>query len=158
MNLTLLSSCVENYSTNYHEISYGYACNINHTLISHHPSTRLTYNVTMKIRKEDKLQWNDPKVKTSDWKPLVLWIKWSTFLTDYNFEIVFRPGGQHWKVDALSSRADRALRPGDAAYAQQSRCLQLWWNPTIASFCHLYVAGWFITPTDRRCVHQWDSR
>ena len=49
--------------------------------------------------------------------------RWSTFLADYDFEIVFRPGGQHGKADALSRRADLALLPGDAAYAQQSRRL-----------------------------------
>ena len=49
--------------------------------------------------------------------------RWSTFLADYDFEIIFRPGGQHEKANALSRRAELALRPGDAAYAQQSRCL-----------------------------------
>ena len=47
----------------------------------------------------------------------------STFLADYDFEIVFRPGGQRGKADALSRRADLALLPSDAAYAQQSRSL-----------------------------------
>ena len=46
--------------------------------------------------------------------------RWSTFLADYDFEICFRPGIQHGKADALSRRPDFALRPGDAAYAQQS--------------------------------------
>ena len=49
--------------------------------------------------------------------------RWSTFLADYDFEIVFLPGGQHGKADALSRRADLELRPNDAAYAQQSRRL-----------------------------------
>ena len=49
--------------------------------------------------------------------------RWSTFLADYDFEIIFRPGAQHGKADALSRRAELEIRPGDAAYAQQSRCL-----------------------------------
>ena len=49
--------------------------------------------------------------------------RWSTFLADYDFEIVFRPGPQHGKADALSRRSDFALQPGDEAYAQQSHCL-----------------------------------
>ena len=49
--------------------------------------------------------------------------RWSSFLVDYDFEIMFRPGIQHGKVDALSRRPDFALRPGDDAYSQQSHCL-----------------------------------
>ena len=49
--------------------------------------------------------------------------RWSTFLADYDFEIVFRPGGQHGKANALSRRAEFSICPGDAAHAQQSRCL-----------------------------------
>ena len=49
--------------------------------------------------------------------------RWSSFLADYDFEIIFRPGAQHGKADALSRRAELEIRPGDAAYAQQSRCL-----------------------------------
>ena len=49
--------------------------------------------------------------------------RWSTFLVDHNFEIVFRPCGQHGKADGLSRRADLTLRPEDAAYTQQSRSL-----------------------------------
>ena len=51
--------------------------------------------------------------------------RWSSFLADYDFEILFRPGVQHGKADALSRRPDFALRPGDDAYSQQSHCL-LW--------------------------------
>ena len=47
----------------------------------------------------------------------------STFLADYDFEIVFRPSGQHGKDDALSRQANLAHRPRDATYPQQSRCL-----------------------------------
>ena len=46
--------------------------------------------------------------------------RWSIFLADYDFEIIFRPGIQHGKVDALSRRPDLALCPGDDAYTQQS--------------------------------------
>jgi hypothetical protein len=49
--------------------------------------------------------------------------RWSSFLADYDFEILFRPGAQHGKADALSRRPDFALRPGDDAYSQQSHCL-----------------------------------
>jgi hypothetical protein len=42
--------------------------------------------------------------------------RWSIFLTDYDFEIIFRPGSQHGKVDALSRRPDLVLYPGDEAY------------------------------------------
>jgi hypothetical protein len=46
--------------------------------------------------------------------------RWSSFLADYDFEIVFPPNAQHGKVDALSRRPKLEIRPGDAAYAQQS--------------------------------------
>jgi hypothetical protein len=46
--------------------------------------------------------------------------RWSIFLTDYDFEIIFQPGSQHVKADALSRRPDLALCPGDEAYTQQS--------------------------------------
>ena len=49
--------------------------------------------------------------------------QWSTFLADYDFEIVFRPGAQHGKADALSRRSEFEIRPGDETYNQQSRCL-----------------------------------
>jgi hypothetical protein len=49
--------------------------------------------------------------------------RWSTFLADYDFEIVFRPGAQNMKADALSRRSDFELCPRDDAYAQQSQCL-----------------------------------
>jgi hypothetical protein len=46
--------------------------------------------------------------------------RWSIFLADYDFEIIFRPGIQHGKADALSGRPDLALCPGDDAHTQQS--------------------------------------
>ena len=49
--------------------------------------------------------------------------RWSTFFADYDFEIVFRPGAQNMKVDALSRRLDFKLSPQDDAYTQQSQCL-----------------------------------
>ena len=51
------------------------------------------------------------------------WARWSSFLADYDIKIVFRPGVQHGKADALSWRPNFALRPGDDAYSQQSHCL-----------------------------------
>ena len=47
----------------------------------------------------------------------------SSFLADYDFEIVFRPDIQHGKADALSRQPDLALCLGDDAYSQQSHCL-----------------------------------
>jgi hypothetical protein len=44
--------------------------------------------------------------------------RWLSFLADYDFEIIFRPGAQHGQADALSRRAELEIRPGDAAYAQ----------------------------------------
>ena len=38
--------------------------------------------------------------------------RWSFFLADYDFEILFRLGVQHGKVDALSRRPDFARVPG----------------------------------------------
>jgi hypothetical protein len=49
--------------------------------------------------------------------------RWSNFLADYDFEIIFRPGAQHGKADALSKRLEFEIQPGDAAYAQQSHPL-----------------------------------
>ena len=49
--------------------------------------------------------------------------RWSSFLADYDFKILFRPGVQHGKADALSRRPDFALRLGDDRYSQQSHCL-----------------------------------
>jgi hypothetical protein len=46
--------------------------------------------------------------------------RWSIFLADYDFEIIFRPRIQHGKADALSRCSDLALCPGDDAYTQQS--------------------------------------
>ena len=48
---------------------------------------------------------------------------WSSFLTDYDFEILFRPDIKHGKAKALSRRPDFALCPGEDAYSQQSHCL-----------------------------------
>ena len=48
--------------------------------------------------------------------------RWSIFLANYDFEIVFHPGAQHGKVDALSRCLEFEIRPGDATYNQQSHC------------------------------------
>ena len=48
---------------------------------------------------------------------------WSSFLADYDFEILFGPGIQHGKAEILSRRSDFALHPSDDAYSQQSHCL-----------------------------------
>ena len=42
---------------------------------------------------------------------------WSSFLADYELEIVFRPDIQHGKEDTLSRRPCFALRLGDDAYS-----------------------------------------
>ena len=47
----------------------------------------------------------------------------SSFLADYDFEILFRPRVQQGKANALSWQCDFALRPSDDAYSQQSHCL-----------------------------------
>jgi hypothetical protein len=49
--------------------------------------------------------------------------RWSNFLADYDFQIVFRPGTKHGKADALSRRSEFEIRPGDEAYDQQSQCM-----------------------------------
>ena len=49
--------------------------------------------------------------------------RWSSFLADYDFKIMFRPDIQHGKASALSRGPDFALRPGDDACSQQSHCL-----------------------------------
>ena len=49
--------------------------------------------------------------------------RWSAFLADYDFEIIFRPGAQHKMVDTLSRRSEFELTPVDDAYVQQSQCL-----------------------------------
>ena len=43
--------------------------------------------------------------------------RWSSFLADYDFEILFQPRVQHGKVDALSRRPDVALRPREDVYS-----------------------------------------
>ena len=48
--------------------------------------------------------------------------RWSSFLADYNFEILFRHDVHHGKADALSQRLDFALHPGEDTCSQQSHC------------------------------------
>ena len=50
-------------------------------------------------------------------------MRWSTFLADYDFEIIFRPGAQHTMTDVLSRRSEFELTPEDEAYVQQSQSL-----------------------------------
>ena len=57
--------------------------------------------------------------RTLNWRQA----RWSSFLAEYDFEILFQPGIQDGKVDALSRRSNFALRPGDDANSQQSHCL-----------------------------------
>ena len=49
--------------------------------------------------------------------------RWSTFLADYDFEIIFRPGAQHMTDHVLSRRSEFELTPEDEAYVQQSQSL-----------------------------------
>ena len=44
--------------------------------------------------------------------------RWSIFLADYDFEIVFCPGQHHSKDDALSWGSELAPSPKDKAYNQ----------------------------------------
>ena len=44
--------------------------------------------------------------------------RWSTFLADYDFEIIFRPNAQHTTADVLSHRSEFELTPKDEAYVQ----------------------------------------
>jgi hypothetical protein len=48
---------------------------------------------------------------------------WSTFLADYDFEIIFRPGAQHTKVDVLSRQSEFELTLDDETHVQQSQSL-----------------------------------
>ena len=49
--------------------------------------------------------------------------QWSTFLADYDFEIIFRPCTQHTTTDVLSCQSEFELTPEDEAYVQQSQNL-----------------------------------
>ena len=49
--------------------------------------------------------------------------QWLTFLANYDFEIVFRPGAQHMTADVFSRRSEFELTPEDEAYVQQSQSL-----------------------------------
>jgi hypothetical protein len=42
--------------------------------------------------------------------------RWSIFLADFDFEILYQPGTQQGKADALSRRSEYELRAGDEAY------------------------------------------
>ena len=45
--------------------------------------------------------------------------RWSLFLSQFDYLIVYRPGSQQGKSDALSRRSYLALKPRDAAFEQQ---------------------------------------
>ena len=49
--------------------------------------------------------------------------RWAQFLTRFDFKIIFRPGKQQGKADALSRRSYLALRPGDPAFDNQKQIL-----------------------------------
>ena len=49
--------------------------------------------------------------------------RWAQFLTRFDFKIIFRPGKQQGKADALSRRSYLALRPGDPAFDNQKQTL-----------------------------------
>lgn len=53
--------------------------------------------------------------------------RWSLFLADFNFQIIYRPGSQAILPDTLSRRSDYALKGGDEHVKQQERALI---NPT----------------------------
>ena len=50
-------------------------------------------------------------------------VRWSLFLTDFNFQIIFRPGIQGGKPDALSRRIDYELCPNDLQVKNQEQVL-----------------------------------
>ena len=49
--------------------------------------------------------------------------RWSLFLCDFNFELLYRPGKEGGKPDALSRRADYQLKPGDVQVEGQNQVL-----------------------------------
>jgi transposase InsO family protein len=49
--------------------------------------------------------------------------RWSIFLADFDFEIVYRPGADQGKADALSRRSEHEPTPTDEAKVQQTRSL-----------------------------------
>ena len=50
-------------------------------------------------------------------------VRWSLFLTDFNFQIIFWPGVQGKKPNALSRRIDYQLRPEDMHVKNQEQVL-----------------------------------
>ena len=49
--------------------------------------------------------------------------RWAQFLTRFDFKIIFRPGKQQGKADALSRRSYLALRPRDPSFDNQKQIL-----------------------------------
>ena len=49
--------------------------------------------------------------------------RWAQFLTRFEFKIIYRPGLQQGKADALSRRTYLAPRPGEAAFDDQQQIL-----------------------------------
>jgi hypothetical protein len=46
--------------------------------------------------------------------------RWSIFLADFDFEILYQPGAQQGKADTLFRRSEYELQAGDEAYGQQN--------------------------------------
>ena len=70
--------------------------------------------------------------------------RWAQFLTRFDFKIVFRPGKQQGKPDALSRRSYLAPRPGDPAFDNQKQILL---GPSKLQATTVYA-----TPLDSRLV------
>lgn len=67
--------------------------------------------------------------------------RWASFLADFSFVIVYRPGTQQGKTDALSRRAEFSLQPSDPAVQQQYQ--------TLLTSAHFQIAALtFAIPTD----------
>ena len=49
--------------------------------------------------------------------------RWAQFLTRFEFKILYRPGSEQGKADALSQRTCLAPRPGEAAFDDQKEIL-----------------------------------
>ena len=49
--------------------------------------------------------------------------RWAQFLTRFDFVILYRPGMQQGKADALSQRSYMELQPGEAAFESQKKIL-----------------------------------
>jgi len=45
--------------------------------------------------------------------------RWSQFLSEFNFQLIFRPGSKRGKLDAFTRRSEDLLFEGDPKLTQQ---------------------------------------